>query len=357
MNRRTFLSTTGVAGAAFALGTHIAAGQSQPPRIRIGQIGTGHAHASGKLGAMRSLSDLYEVVGIAEPDAQRREAAQRNKAYEGLKWMTEEQLLNTKGLQAVAVETEVCDLLGTAERCIKAGKHIHLDKPAGESFPHYQRIRSEAARQKLTVQMGYMFRYNPAFQLCYQAVREGWLGNITQVHTKIGSRHTAQKRMELTKYKGGPIFELGCHLIDSLVKILGKPRKVSVRAATSPEFHDGYPDTQTASLEFASAVATVSSSFLEYDGQRTRCFYVAGDKGHFEIRPPEPPHVFMALDAPHGDFKRGYQDMDLPKLPRYDGEFIDLARVIRGEKQFEWSTEHDLAVQETVLLASGLPVS
>lgn len=356
MNRRTFFATTGVAGAAFALGTRTVTGQSNPPRIRIGQIGTGHAHASGKMSAMRSLSGLYEVVGIVEPDARRREAAQRTKAYEGLQWMTEEQLLNAKGLQAVAVETEVCDLLATAERCIAAGKHIHLDKPAGESFSHYQRIRAEAARRKLTVQMGYMFRYNPAFQLCYQAVREGWLGNITQAHAKIGSRLTAPKRMELTKYKGGPIFELGCHLIDSLVKVLGKPRKVSVQGATSPEFHDGYPDTQTASIEFAGAAATVSASFMEYDGQRTRCFYVAGDKGHTEIRPPEPPHIFVALDAPHGDFKRGYQDMDLPKLPRYDGEFIDLAKVIRGEKQFEWSKEHDLTVQETVLLASGQPV-
>ena len=42
---------------------------------------------------------------------------------------------------------------------------------------------------------------------------------------------------------------------------------------------------------------------------------------------------------------------------RYDGEFADLARVIRGEAKLAWSYEHDLAVQETVLRAAGMSVS
>lgn len=49
--------------------------------------------------------------------------AQNNAAYRDLPWMTEEELLNQPGLQAVLVETRVRDLLNTAERCIGAGKH------------------------------------------------------------------------------------------------------------------------------------------------------------------------------------------------------------------------------------------
>ena len=49
--------------------------------------------------------------------------------------------------------------------------------------------------------------------------------------------------------------------------------------------------------------------------------------------------------------------MKLPRSSgRYDGEFADLARVIRGEARLAWSFEHDLAVQETVLRASGMDV-
>ncbi|MFN9712633.1 MAG: gfo/Idh/MocA family oxidoreductase, partial [Planctomycetota bacterium] len=56
------------------------------PRIKIGQIGVGHAHAS-KLSVYRASSD-YEVVGIAEPDEGLRKAAENAAPYKGLKWLT-----------------------------------------------------------------------------------------------------------------------------------------------------------------------------------------------------------------------------------------------------------------------------
>ncbi len=49
--------------------------------------------------------------------------------------------------------------------------------------------------------------------------------------------------------------------------------------------------------------------------------------------------------------------MKFPRVSgRYDGDFADLAKVIRGEKAFGFSPAHDCIVQETLLLASGLPV-
>ena len=74
----------------------------------------------------------------------------------------------------------------TAARCIAAGKHIHLDKPAGESLAALRRLLDDATARRLTVQMGYMLRYNPAFELLFQAVREGWLGEITEIDAAMG---------------------------------------------------------------------------------------------------------------------------------------------------------------------------
>jgi hypothetical protein len=42
---------------------------------------------------------------------------------------------------------------------------------------------------------------------------------------------------------------------------------------------------------------------------------------------------------------------------RYAEEFRDLARAIRGEEPLAWGHEHDLAVQETLLRASGMGVA
>ena len=131
--RRTFLAT-----AAAGLYTTTSAAASPLGPIRIGQIGVGHAHAS-KLSVYRNNPD-YEVVGIVEPDEQLRKAAQERDPYRDLKWMTREELLNTPGLQAVLVETPVRDLLDHAAVCVAAGKHIHIDKPAGQSLPQFAEI-------------------------------------------------------------------------------------------------------------------------------------------------------------------------------------------------------------------------
>src|ERR1051325_2320662 len=137
-SRREFLRASTAAGLASLT---VARGQTSgaKSKIRVGQIGTGHAHAAGKMDTMRGSED-FEVVGVVEQDPERRANAEKSKTYGGLAWMTEEQLLNAPGLQVVAVETEIKDLVPTGIRCIAAGKHIHLDKPAGESLPAFKAL-------------------------------------------------------------------------------------------------------------------------------------------------------------------------------------------------------------------------
>ena len=141
--------------------------------------------------------------------------------------MTEEQLLNTKGLAVVAVETDVRDLVPTAARCIAAGMHLHLDKPGGESLAPFKKLLDEAGRRSLTVQMGYMYRNNPAIQFCLRAVREGWLGQVFEVHGVMSKQQPLAYRQWLAQFRGGTMYIFGCHLIDVVVSMLGKPDRVT----------------------------------------------------------------------------------------------------------------------------------
>src|SRR5262245_45329077 len=185
-------------GAIAALGTAHLARADEPkraPRIKIGQIGGGHAHAS-KLSVYRDSPD-YEIVGIVEPDADLRKRTEDSAPYRGLKWLTRDQLLESPGLQAVLVETRVRDLLDTAEACVGAGMHVHIDKPAGESFPQLKRIHEAAAKKKLIVQMGYMYRYNPAVVLLREFLKKGWLGEVFEVHAAMSKVIAAPERKRL----------------------------------------------------------------------------------------------------------------------------------------------------------------
>jgi hypothetical protein len=50
----------------------------------------------------------------------------------------------------------------------------------------------------------------------------------------------------------------------------------------------------------------------------------------------------------------GYQQVTIPRFPRYVADAADMARVLRGEKPTDYIYAHDLGVQETVLRASGM---
>lgn len=323
-------------------------------RIRYGQIGVGHAHAS-KMSVYRE-SDDYEVVGVVEPDAELKRRWENHAAYKDLKWMTQEELLNTPDLKVVGVETRVRDLLDTAETCIAAGKHIHLDKPAGESLPQFQRILEEAAQKHLAVQMGYMYRFSPAVLMMRDFLKKGWLGEPFEVHTVMSKVVAPPTRRALAEYKGGTLFELGCHILDLAIGVLGQPTAVHGFNQHASTQDDSLLDNMLATLVYPRAIATVKSSVMEVEGFARRHFVVCGTEGTFHIQPLDRPSVRVAFSTPHGKYKKGYQTIEFEPYRRYVGDAADLAQIIRGEKDAEFNYEHDLTVQTTLLKACGLPL-
>jgi predicted dehydrogenase len=348
--RRTFLATCGAALAACS--PTRAVDQPKPAPIKIGQIGVGHPHAS-KLAAYRASPD-YQVVGLVEPDAQLRQQAERQPVYQGLPWLTQEQLLNVPGLQAVLVETRVRDLLATAEASVTAGKHIHVDKPAGDSLPRWRAILATAERQNLLVQMGYMYRYNPGIVLLREFLARGWLGEVFEVHTVMSKVVGPADRQTLAEFPGGMMFELGCHIIDLVHGVLGQPNEIVPFPLHSSRRDDGLMDNMLAVFRYDRATATVKTSALEVEGVDRRHFVVCGTEGTFHIQPLDSPRARVALSQPREGYAKGYQDIPLPKYARYVADAADMARVLRGEKSSDFPYAHDLAVQESVLRASGV---
>ncbi len=352
--RRDFLRGS----AALILGSSLATGAETPAgkkKIRIGQIGVGHAHAS-KLGVYRKSVD-YEVVGIVEPNPELRAASAEKDPYRDLKWMTREELLNVPDLDAVLVETEVRDLLENAEICLAAGKHIHLDKPAGASFPHFRRIVDLAESEHLMIQMGYMYRYNPAFLLLQEFLHQGWMGGIFEVHAVMSKVVPPAQRAELSEFSGGMMFELGCHVIDSILWLFGVPEKVTPFPRHSlASANDTLADNMLAVLEYPRCTITVRTAAMEVDGFNRRHLAVCGTGGTMHIQPLDDPSATLTFAEPHGAYKRGMQSLSFPKFARYVADAADMAAVIRGEKITSFDLSHDIAVQRTILQSAAMPL-
>ena len=366
IHRRTLL--TGLALAPFA--GLLAA--DAPARIRVAQIGTSHAHASGKMDALRSLPDLYDVVGFAEPIAARQAAAQKAKSFAGLKYLTEAEILADPTIQAVVIETTLEDSARAAFAALKAGKHIHLDKPGAEKHADFVTLRRYAAEQKLTVQMGYMLRFNPGIQLLVRAVKEGWLGEVMEIDASMGKLLDEANRKRFAQIPGGGMYELACHLVDTVVTLMGPPTSVQAFGNATRAPQDPFVDNQLAVLTYPKATVTIRCNHADPFGGPNRYITVRGTHGDMEIRPLESGKGTLRLDEPRdmikvchkengamvmraeSRFKKGENAVSLGvSQGRYDEEFRDLARVLRGQT-FGWSADHDIAVHATALRAAGL---
>lgn len=360
-SRRAVLATSGLAAAGAALPANLSAAAPRKQPIKIGQIGTGNQHAY-KMGTLRKLTDLFEVVGFVEDDPELREKALKSSVFKGLKVMSTEDLLAVPGLQAVAVETEERVCIPPALRCIRAGKHIHLDKPCGESLPAFRELLDEAKAGDLTVQVGYMYRNNPAIQFCIKAVKEGLVGNVFDLDAAMGRYDGTGYRNLIKDYKGGIAYILACHLIDLVVSLMGEPEKITpcLRQTRS----DGVLDNCLAVFEFSGdRLATVRTSITEAQGFQRRRLKVMGDKGSIIIQPIESKGnmsggvLQLALEEDRGGFKKGIQTVDMPPLKdRYEDQWREFAAVLNGEMVNPYTCEHDYTVHKCHLEACGLPI-
>lgn len=331
-------------------------------QIKIGQIGIGHEHAAAKMQSLRAMPEVYKVVGVVDDSHSR--AAKFPSAdlspYEGLTWLTEEELFAVPGLQAVAVETPNLDLVPTAMRCMERGLAMHMDKPGGDDLALFGRLLHGCKARKLPFQMGYMLRNNPALQFAQAAIRNGWLGEIFEIQATMSHNYGSEPYQEyLANFSGGIMFNLGCHLIDTVVAMLGRPASVTPFLKAAPGSPGDAMSNCLAVLEYPRAHALVSACSREVDGLNHRRFKLCGTRGTIELCPLErfdgqPLTLCLTLREGNATYGAGTHLVDFGvQHDRYRAQLLELARDITGEIENPYSYDHDFLVQEVVLAATG----
>ncbi|MBQ7661056.1 MAG: Gfo/Idh/MocA family oxidoreductase [Clostridia bacterium] len=329
-------------------------------KIKVGHIGTKHDHSRAKLEAIRKFPHLFEVVGIVPETPEIAEKIKNDAVYGGIPIMTEEELFAVPDLKLVLLEGYELESVAAAQRCIDHGLHIHLDKPGGEDIDAYQKLLADAKRKGLIVQLGYMYRYNPAVNYLDTLIADGRIGEITAIDTQMSTQHAAAKVKWLAGFKGGVMFWLGCHLVDLIFRYAGVPEEIipmNNRSGFScPETYDN----TFAIMKYPKFIATIRVNSTEVNGFGRRQLVVCGKEGTVEIKPLEGPTKMTYADrrhsaaGPYNDLK-----MDIPFLPptgRYDVMVKDLYRYIMGTKENPYSYEYEFQLQRMVLAACGFDI-
>ena len=330
-------------------------------KIKIGQLGIGHNHGTARMQSLRALPEYFDIVGVAEDAPAWKEKRGGHQAYAGLPMMSEAELLAIPGLEAVMVEKDGKELLPAAIDCAGRGLHLCMDKPGGEDWPGFCRLCDLVRSRSLVLQLGYVYRSNPAVRFCIDAVKNGWLGEVFEIHAVMSRWDKDPYREWLSQFKGGAMYIFAGYLIDLVLQMLGEPDKISSFLKKTRD--DALIDNGLAVLEYRRATATVRVSVAEIEGYEHRRLIVCGTNGTVELCPIEyqkdgiPLSVRLTLKEPRAHYASGTRMVNCgPRGDRYRTQLIEFARSVRGEIANPYPVEHEALVQKTLLQICGIPV-
>ena len=341
MIRRTFLAA--------GLAAPLSAARGPVRTVSIGFLGASHSHGGGKIRVARDSSE-FEISGLWDDDAEVRAKYES----QGIRIADPDALLSDPAIEVIAVEGPVTDHARDGLRVVEAGKHLHLEKPPALDVESLRTILKVASRNGLVVQQGYMWRYHPGINRMLEAARKGWLGDIHLVQAAMHKTLSDDAREEWAQFRGGQMFELGPHVIDPLVRLLGRPNRVTTFLKKHGEFDDTLADNTIAVFEYSGALGLVTGAALSENGSRHRSFEIHGTLGVATLRPIESPRLVFDLVRPAGPYPEGPHEVDLPIYERYVDDMAALAAAVRGEKPLHVTFQEDIIVQEALIKASGM---
>jgi len=164
----------------------------------------------------RSLADQYKVPGVC--------ADYRD-------------LLRDPGVEAAIVALPVFLHAPVSLDLLKAGKHVLVEKPMAATSRQAEAMLAAARRKKVVLTINHNQRFDPATVFLKQYIAEGNLGAIHFARCvwsrPYGSLPGTDRNWFNEKDKGGGVlFDLGTHLLDKVMSLLGFPEPVQFAASS-----------------------------------------------------------------------------------------------------------------------------
>jgi len=207
-------------------------------KIKIGIVGAGNignVHAQ----EFSALSELCEITAIT--DAYLPLAQERAEAY-GIPHVvaSPEELINHKEVEAVIIGVPNKFHAPLAIRAIEAGKHVLLEKPMAINSTEARRIYQASRNSNVTVMLAHQMRFEAVPMEIKRQIERGELGKIYTAKTgwfrRKGIPGWGTWFTQMDQSGGGPLIDIGVHMLDLALYLMGNPKPVSVYGATYAEF-------------------------------------------------------------------------------------------------------------------------
>jgi predicted dehydrogenase len=273
--------------------------------LKVGVIGTG-----GIAGLhLQAYADnpRVQIVAVADMNAQRAQSV-ADQWGAARAYSDPAELLADPEVQAVSICTWNNTHAQFAIEAIKAGKHVLVEKPMSRTYAEAQELESVVDAHDRVLQVGFVRRHSANCRVLKSFIDEGELGEIyyakASVIRRMGNPGGWFADKEIAG--GGPLIDIGVHVIDLAWYLMGSPRAVSVSAnsyaklgnrshiTTMPRYKVAdYDPTKNTVEDMVNAVIRfdngasllVDASYSLHAVEDSLAVSVFGDKGGAELEP------------------------------------------------------------------------
>ncbi len=317
--------------------------------VKVGIIGTGigRLHAS----SLAKCPDA-EIKAICDIDPERACGAAKDfgvaDTYEDY-----HDMLADDEIDAVVVATPNYLHAPMAIASFEAGKHVLCEKPISTNAADAKAMVEAGRKAGRIFQMGFNNRFRGDTQLLKKCIEDGDLGEIYYAKTGWLRRRGmpgGERGWFTTKSMsgGGPLIDLGVHVLDLTLWLMGNPRPVYVLGSSyakfGPEvgkakgFTYDVEDLAAGMVKLENGATVMLETSWQSHVQR-EIFYsqLVGTKGGAEI---EPLRIYT-------DVNDNFADLALqhPNVSGHEMEIFHFIECIRGNKTPIAVGEHGLHIQ------------
>ena len=203
-------------------------------KLRAGIIGAGSIARTAHLPAYKSLKDRVEVVAIADLNLERAEEAAKEFGIPDVYNSVEELLVKTD-----VDYIDICVWNGShapvAIAAANAGKAILCEKPMSDCLDHSLQMAEVIKKTGVPFMMAMVSRFSAEAMLLHGMVEAGEFGDVYYAKTGYVRRRGTPIGWFTDKSKsgGGPVIDIGVHVLDSTWFLMGRPKPVRVSGAVS----------------------------------------------------------------------------------------------------------------------------
>ena len=274
-------------------------------KFRVGVIGAGSI-AQSHLTAYSKNPDV-ELVAVADMNLERAQSAAdefgARRAY-----ADPQDLLADPEIDGVSICTWNNSHASWAIAAIEAGKHVLVEKPIARTLAEAEQLQQVVEASDRVVQVGFVRRHSPNCQVLKSFIDAEELGEIYYAKAscmrRVGNPGGWFADKEISG--GGPLLDIGIHVLDLCWYLMGSPKVVSVsgntydrlgsrgNVTTMPRYKAAdYDPSKNTVEDLANAVIRFENgasllldcSYSLHATQDSIAVSVHGDKGGAELEP------------------------------------------------------------------------